>query len=335
MGSLDDYYNIRTASVDDIPKIMSFINDNWKKGHILATNRDFFNYEMVVDDKVNFIVACSKEDGGIWGVQGFIPSARDVVLRDLWGVVWKTREKAKPMLGMEIKRKTIMLAGGRHELGVGANPNTSVPILRFYGYSIVRLRHFFILNEQTDYFISHIEHKVNTKFIPYDINVEEITNFDILAAKFNCSLFENEVPYKDSWYINRRYFNYPIYKYKKYLAHLAGIQLLIVGREQEYGGKKVFRIVDLLGDFRIVSKLGLFFHDLIRENSYEYIDIYLEGVDVSLLEDAGFSERVVNDTNIIPNYFSPFERRNIEIWANSDINGCKFFKADGDQDRPS
>ena len=48
-------------------------------------------------------------------------------------------------------------------------------------------------------------------------------------------------------------------------------------------------------------------------------------------------EKTDDDMNIIPDYFSPFEQKNIDIWVDSSnrIDTCCFFKADGDQDRPN
>lgn len=42
-----------------------------------------------------------------------------------------------------------------------------------------------------------------------------------------------------------------------------------------------------------------------------------------------------NDTNIIPNYFSPYVAENIDIYVGAKYKGAVFFKADGDQDRPN
>ena len=39
--------------------------------------------------------------------------------------------------------------------------------------------------------------------------------------------------------------------------------------------------------------------------------------------------------NIIPNYFSPFIRENIDIYIRYNDDSTRFFKADGDQDRPN
>lgn len=40
-------------------------------------------------------------------------------------------------------------------------------------------------------------------------------------------------------------------------------------------------------------------------------------------------------SNIIPNYFSPFEMKNIEIYYFSSDEDIILFKGDGDQDRPN
>ena len=68
---------------------------------------------------------------------------------------------------------------------------------------------------------------------------------------------------------------------------------------------------------------------------YEYVDFYCLGFEESYILKAGFTLREENDTNIIPNFFSPFVQENIDIWVDSSKEGCLFFKADGDQDRPN
>ena len=42
--------------MDDIPKIMQFINDYWKKGHLLSVDRDFFEYEHRFGERVSYVV---------------------------------------------------------------------------------------------------------------------------------------------------------------------------------------------------------------------------------------------------------------------------------------
>ena len=53
-----------------------------------------------------------------------------------------------------------------------------------------------------------------------------------------------------------------------------------------------------------------------------------------IYQKAGFVE-CADDTNIIPNYFNPFEQRNIDLYlVDPIIEGFRAFRGDGDQDRP-
>ena len=80
----DTRYEIRLAMYSEISEIMQFIDEYWKKGHILATNRDFFEYEMVVDGQVNFLIARSLENEKIEGILGFLPCSKNSERLDIW-----------------------------------------------------------------------------------------------------------------------------------------------------------------------------------------------------------------------------------------------------------
>lgn len=333
LSLFDEYYDIRVATKDDIPSIKKFIDNKWKKGHILSQNAEFFNYEMVIDGNVDFVIAVSKEDGNIDGLEGFIPSSLKRGKQDMWGVLWKTTEKAKPLLGIEIKRRLCDLTGGRYELGVGANPNTTVPILRFYGYHVSKLKHYYMLNSNADFRIAYIQELRKSSVELHDVDIERVTTIDALDSRFDYSRLDDKIPYKDRWYIKHRYFDHPIYSYKLYVAKDSSDEVIIATREQEYLDSKVLRLVDVIGDELLLGKLGSFFSELVK--NYEYIDVYFGGIDDEYVKRAGFVERYTDDVNIIPNYFSPFERKNVDIWVDSNVSNCTFFKADGDQDRPN
>ena len=98
-------------------------------------------------------------------------------------------------------------------------------------------------------------------------------------------------------------------------------------REQEYEGTCVLRIVDYIGNRRLFAGLRGFIDANLKK--YEYIDFYCYGFEENYILEAGFTLLDDSDDNIIPNYFQPFERKNIDIWVNSSRDGCLFFKADG------
>ncbi|MDR1885247.1 MAG: hypothetical protein LBQ56_03160 [Synergistaceae bacterium] len=57
LSMMDDKYEFRLADVNDIDSIKGFIGAEWKSDHILAVDRDFFCYQHMVGDKVNFLLA--------------------------------------------------------------------------------------------------------------------------------------------------------------------------------------------------------------------------------------------------------------------------------------
>ena len=300
----DTRYEIRLAMYSEISEIMQFIDEYWKKGHILATNRDFFEYEMVVDGQVNFLIARSLENEKIEGILGFLPCSKNSERLDIWGVVWKTIPEAMPMLGMELKKRLMTIIGARTDLGVGANPKTSVPLLGYKTDSPVRVR-------------------------------EIYSSFE-LRAFFDFSKVDNVIPYKDCWYYEKRFFLHPIYKYEVWGIENVhnGNRAVIVTRIQNCNNTTAIRIVDYLGEQQLFEDCGFFLESLLSNN--EYVDFYFEGFEEEYVKKAGMTE-CVDDGNIIPDYFNAFEQTNVDIYVDSSNNEkkCLFFKADGDQDRPN
>lgn len=64
---------IRQARYEDIPKIMKFIDEHWKKGHIMGNDRVMFEFQHVRDKEVFYLIAEDDTDGTIYGAMGYIP----------------------------------------------------------------------------------------------------------------------------------------------------------------------------------------------------------------------------------------------------------------------
>lgn len=335
----DEYYDIRLATTDEIPEIMDFINTYWKEGHILARNRDFFEYEMTNElGDVNFIIAKAKQSKLIEGILGFLPCSSNNEKLDTWGVIWKTKENALPMLGMELKKRYFRITGARTDLGVGANVKTSVPLLsRIMHYYTARMKHYYRLNDLKSYRIAYVEHKDIPEFKKSDINVEKLKTTDDLAAFFDFERVSNCLPYKDLWYYSKRFYKHPVYQYKVWGISSGQSKAFVITREQEYLNAKCISIVDFAGDHYLFSKCGSFFDAMMKTGGQEFIDFYFDGFEEEYVKEAGFIELKSDDTNIIPCYFKPFTLTNIDIYvdASDKQNKYVFFKADGDQDRPN
>ena len=344
MNKYDEKYEIRLARVGDIEAIMSFIDDYWRKGHVMARDRKLFEYEFVDSDRVNFVIAVDKENQLIEGIFGFLNCShtKDPQRKDIWGSIWKVVDTHNniPFLGVELARRVFTLTGCRTHIGNGANPNTTVPLRKlFFGDKVGRMKQYYLLNPDVDeYRIALIEEKDGADFTAGEKETVliEFKSIDEVKRDFDIKGIK-AIPFKDDWYINKRFFDHPYYKYSVY-----GLQdengktgALMMTRSIECYGRKVLRIVDYIGDQILFSGLGKRFKTLIKENGYEYIDFYTFGFNEGYILDAGFKLRTDYDPNIIPNYFEPFARENVDIWVHYKLEGTLFFKADGDQDRPN
>jgi len=112
---------------------------------------------------------------------------------------------------------------------------------------------------------------------------------------------------------------------------------ILVLRAIEINDSKCLRIVDALGSLDQVACLYPDFVKLLDANEAEFIDFMVHGIDPSIFYKMGFETVDTDSTStIIPNYFEPFVQQNIKVhFAYKARFLYVFFKADGDQDRPS
>lgn len=344
MNKFDERYDIRLANIRDTDNIMHFIDEYWSKGHIMSRDKGLFKYEYADGDNLNFVLAIDKTTQLIEGIFGFLKcsNTEDPKKKDIWGSMWKVNDLHDNLsfLGVELAKRVFTLTGCRTQIGNGANPNTTVPLRRlFFGDKVVKMKQYYLLNTYIDdYRIALIKEKDNETAISTqtETTLREFHSIDEVKSQFNLESI-NAIPYKDNWYVNKRYFCHPYYKYTVYgLADSTGkIGALMMARVLECNGSKVFRVVDYIGNHKLFAGLSKQFVKLIQENVYEYIDFYTHGFDEESILKAGFKLRTDDDPNVIPNYFEPFLRNNVDIWAHYKLDGTLFFKADGDQDRPN
>jgi hypothetical protein len=334
--------SISLASVDDISKIMSFINSEWKEGHILARNQYFFLYEHQNRDQINFVISKAK-DMQINGVLGFIPSALDEE-SDVATVIWKVaKNNDNPILGIQLLQYLQQVKGIRTVFSVGINKKT-IGIYKYLGMHTNSLDQFVMLNRNIREFKIAKVAKSND-FRGSEVSsgenyeIKQITD-DLELQGFDFEGYKQNIPFKNLKYFSKRYLHHPIYKYNVYGAFFMNkIVGLIVTRVQSYDESQAVRIVDFIGDEKCFGDFGSFLRELILKERYEYADFYCFGLDKSTLNNAGFHiVDPLQEDLIIPNYFAPFVQKNVLIhfFAHTDkINNLKLFKADGDQDRPN
>lgn len=338
MNKYDEKYEIRLANENDIDSIMTFIDEHWKKNHILAVDRELFKYEYLEEKgRVNFILAIDKKKGTIEAINGVIKASHDTEHLDVWDTLWKSLDGNMAFLGVELLKREPELLGCRTNNGVGDNPETTIPLMKLMKSYTSKMTHFYMLSNKEKYMIAKIDYRpklVIEKDNSY--KVKEYVNIDEVKSVFNVLENVDCVPYKDYWYINHRYYEHPYYKYNVYgIEKNERAEAIFVLRMQEYNGRMAARIVDYIGNQKAIVGAGSFFSELLGKEDIEYIDFYCNGFQSDILHKVGFSQIMDKDKNIIPNYFEPFVQENIEIYVSSSSTNAFFTKADSDQDRPN
>ena len=217
MNRFDDYYVFRHATIEDCDMIMNFIADEWpRKNHILAVNKPFFLYEFQNGELLNFIIAVNRKTGLIDGIEGYLPSSDIKETLDIWTCMWLTRRSGSvPLLGLEILNRIKTITGYRYLSGVGTNTTTSLPLVKnkatHYEY---KLKHFYRLSDCKEFKIAAITNRI-IPVKPHGFSQLLLTPaLDINDAK-DCIEYASQfsIPLKNAWYINKRFFRHPIYKY--------------------------------------------------------------------------------------------------------------------------
>ncbi len=339
-NSYDEQYEFRIATVNDIDAIMDFIDRHWKKNHIMAVHRDFFEYEFLEEDgTVNFLMAIDKKKNTIECLNGFLKASHDKEHMDVWGSIWKVLDGNMGMLGAELIKRRKDLIGCRCDLCVGDNPKTAIPVLKtLLKRYTAKMQHYYILAERNDYKIAKIEYAPKrTGGYANRYDVIQLGSIAEVKKRFDWRAYRNDIPYKDDWYIDHRFFKHPVYVYEVYGIEKEGsVKALAVFRKQEYADRVAIRFVDYIGDRTAISGMGAFLEKMLKETEdAEYIDFYCAGLAEEDVLAAGFSVLGDGDANIIPNYFGPFLQKNIDIWVDSREKTSLFTKADADQDRPN
>ncbi len=332
-------YEFKYADVSDIDKLMMFIDKNWQTGHILSINRELFEYEFLKENgDVNFLMAIDREKGTIEGVIGFLETAYNQNNTDIWTSIWKVRDGNMLFLGAELQRRLENKEGIRYVMGIGDNPKTSARILKKkFGRNIIKLKHYYILSNCEQFYIAKIVYrdKIYNKR-KLDKKIFEINSIEQLTSIIDFNNCYDVVPLKNCEYYEKRFFRHPIYNYKIYaIEDNDCIGAFFVIRIQKYIDRKVLRVVDYFGDEKLIEDMGIWLKEKIDNEEFEYADFFCYGFEHDYFVNGGFSLLKEHDENIIPDYFSPFEQRNIDIlcdYPNVDVRICK---ADGDQDRPN
>ena len=75
--------------------------------------------------------------------------------------------------------------------------------------------------------------------------------------------------------------------------------------------RKILRIVDFYGNFSKKINISQIIIKYLQDNQYEYVDMLLYGISPKIIKNFDF--KIKNNNQIIPNYFEPFKKINVEL----------------------
>tara|TARA_Y100000591_G_C21837429_1_gene703423 strand:+ start:1699 stop:2718 length:1020 start_codon:yes stop_codon:yes gene_type:complete len=337
MKILDSQFEFRLGKKREIPLIMKFIKNYWKKKHILGLDKKFFEYEFVFKNRVNFMLGLNKKNKELVSIQGFIPYSISKKYLHICGSITLTKPDIKiPFLGIETMKRMLKFTKPFSYCGIGIDPVTMKPLVeKFFNRYTGTMSHFYYLNPNIKKFkIAKIEKKFRTSLSRENIFYEEISDFNYLKKKIKFNKKLKNLPMKSGKYIEKRYFKHPKYNYKFFVIENENV---LIAREvylKKYK-RKILSLVDYIGNVNKLGKINNLLNSLISKQDYEYIDLLCTNNISKILIKSGFKLKSLKDKNIIPVYFSPFVKKNVNIYYETSDKKMLFFKADADQDRPN
>jgi len=343
-------YEIRLAHEADRKALVQFINQHWKINHIFVTCKKLLDWQHLDQARktYNFVIGIEMKTQMIHGILGFIPLTQfdpEIPLKQLcWMAIWKVQASAR---GHKLGRRLLFYLEDTIKPDILSTVGASEMTLSIYqarGYETGQLSHYFILNPYKSTF-----HLATTKnysppcakahTINADKKIDQIFENDLTNNTTECFLAQKNLPRKSPGYLVNRYFQHPIYHYQVYRIQ-DGMDTtgIIVIRICSHKGSLALRIVDFIGSSEALRGLFGQWTSLLKNTDAEYIDFYNTGIDQDNLLSSGFVLREEGDGIVIPNYFEPFLKKNVEInyMIKSPVGKTyRIVKGDSDQDRPN
>lgn len=333
-------YQIRLARIDDTPHIMGFIKDYWSKNHIFANDIKLFNFQYLDDDKLNFVIATNQK-GRIVGILGFIVYDQlNNDNKDIFMALWKVIPNlADPFLGVKLIKflQSHINSASFHCVGI---TKETIGIYKYLGFKTGKLHHYAAFNSSCNSFKIAVPPPIlknlNDKNKFFKFHQTPYVN-DLFYKISEFDFYKKKIPFKSVDFLIKRYENHPYFQYIVYEITVNEIiKGLIITREIQYNNSQALRIVDVIADNNEIGDVINDFAYVINNSDYEYVDVYISGLNNEEVLINNY-EKISNSSDIIvPNYFEPFELKNIDIYyMSSNIEESIIFRGDGDQDRPS
>ena len=339
--------SFRIASINDITRVQSFIDEHWRRGHVVARDEALLRWQHLAPNGTLNVVLAERNDDLV-GMLGFLDP----------GIIDHTLESESLALAMWVTRADIPTTGVgiglvRHLLRVRhpalvATVGVAIPaqaILHTLGFSTGHMSHHAILNPSlSDFTLARVASdrrptspttRPNTS-----IDVRPCVALDDGLGDLLANHSALHLPGKTLAYIRSRFGNHPRYTYQAITVSVSGRpRLLLVCRIIEARGRTILRCVDSVGDVATHGAAGLV-AQLLSDEGHEYLDVVHHAEPaLPFPEDEWVDVRSESGVEL-PGFFEPFspESRTLRFafaLRGDEPRGARLFLADTDQDRPN
>lgn len=333
--------DIRRCRIDEIDEVARFIDEHWKKGHVLAVDRRVMDWQYrASDDSYNIIVARQGEH--LWGILGYVPTSRyDASLGDrsiVWLALWKVRDGCS-ISGLGLRMLQVLSQCEPHSgMAVNGINASHPPMYKALRYQVAELKQYFVTLPQRQ---APLIVRPEGRRLPVPIG-----GGAVWTAMSEATLLDFAAPaawdgtrIKTPSYFVHRFLRHPFYRYQVHaLQGPGGASALMASRVAEHGDQRVLRIVDFAGDAEVIAHMGAGLSQLMDELSVGHADFWQHGLPDDVFTRAGFECAQSDASIIVPNFFEPFHASAGRILCAFKGPGCermRVFRADGDQDRPN
>ena len=327
----------RLANHSDITSIITYIALHWNQDHVYVRVPSLFYYDFLNGNSANFGLAeVNNRIEGIFGY--FFYNSENPP--DLGGMLWHVSALAQslsPLAGMSLRSYVLENIPHRFFGAPGAGINTK-PIYKAIGSQGLCLEHF----------VGRFKGEENPVGVTASIGLlsspEKAIKVRLLQTpdaiyRLNTLIFDHQTPRKDPSYLIWRYLTHRFRNYEVWHCCAGAEQGVLVTRVQEFGDKKILRVIDYIGPifFAAASMLRVFSVRSAKD-CFSYIDFVCAGFGEDQFIQCGFSKIDFNNESLsLPNHFEPLVLRSSRVYANCNagFSNVTMVKGNGDQDRPN
>ncbi len=344
-------YRIAFCQEAEAAELQAFIQTDWKAGHILAAHREMLDWQHYDrrERRYNFVIARHLPTNAIHGMLGFIPTNHfdpAIPVCDLWLAIWKVRENVQcPGLGLMLLDYLVEAKQPRTISAIGLRKGV-IPVFRALRYQLRMMNHYYLVNPAVSDFhlIGNFDGRYHAQAPQADSRKQfrecDSAQISALSEHFSGNPFsQNCAPAKSFAYIANRYLRHPIYTYRCFgIIEQERTVGLFVLRLLHHAGSHALRIVDYVGAPDVLRGAFPAFKNLLECYQAEYLDWYNFGLDDELMASLGFLKREPASRVVVPNYFEPFEQKNVNLdvaYYGDSVLTYIMHKGDSDQDRPN